>query len=76
MLRLARELELKHPDRSIAVLVPELVKQRWYQRLLHTHRASQLRRQLLRHGGSRLTVINLPWYLEQRELPAVARRRS
>jgi amino acid transporter len=74
VLRLARELELKHPDRSIAVLVPELVKQRWYQRLLHTHRASQLRRQLLRHGGSRLTVINLPWYLEPRELPAVAQR--
>lgn len=74
VLRLARELELKYPDRSIAVLVPELVKQRWYQRLLHTHRASQLRRQLLRHGGSRLTVINLPWSVEQRELPAVAQR--
>lgn len=25
-------------------------------------------------GGSRLTVINLPWYLEGRELPAVAQR--
>jgi amino acid transporter len=71
MLKLARDLELRFPDKSVAVLVPELVKQRWYQRLLHTHRASRLRRQLLRHGGSRLTVINLPWYLEERSLPVV-----
>jgi len=39
--------------------------------LLHTHQASHLRRALLRHGGSRLTVIDLPWYLEEQQLPAV-----
>jgi amino acid transporter len=71
VLKLARDLELRYPDRSVAVLVPELVKQRWYQRLLHTHRASHLRRQLLKYGGTRLTVINVPWYLEERQLPAV-----
>jgi amino acid transporter len=71
VLKLARELELRHPDKSLAVLVPELVKERWYQRLLHTHRARRLRRQLLKYGGTRLTVINLPWYLEERRLPAV-----
>jgi hypothetical protein len=71
VLKLARELELRYPGRSIAVLIPELVKQRWYQRLLHTHRASHLRRALLRHGGSQLTVINVPWYLEEQRLPAV-----
>lgn len=73
VLQLARDLELRYPNRSIAVLVPELVKERWYQRLLHTHRAAHLRRQLLQHGGTRLTVINVPWYLEERQLPAVPR---
>jgi hypothetical protein len=35
----------------IAVLIPELIKQRWYQTIVHTHRARRLRPQLLRHGG-------------------------
>jgi amino acid transporter len=69
VLRLARELELEHPDRTIAVLVPELIKERWFQRLLHTHRAQRLRRALLRFGGTRLTVVNVPWYLEEKKLP-------
>jgi hypothetical protein len=71
VLQLARDLELSHPGRSVAVLVPELVKERWYQKLLHTHRARRLRRALLRHGGTRLTVINVPGYLEHRPLPVV-----
>jgi amino acid transporter len=65
ILKLARELEDKFPRRTIAVLIPELVKQRWYQRLLHTHRAKRLRSKLLRHGGTRLTIINVPWYLSE-----------
>jgi amino acid transporter len=72
VLKLARELELKFPDRSVAVLIPELVKQRWYQPLLHTHRARRLRRQLLKHGGARLTIINVPWHLQETRLPQVA----
>jgi tetrahydromethanopterin S-methyltransferase subunit G len=65
ILKLARELENTFPGRAIAVLIPELVKQRWYQRLLHTHRARRLRSKLLRHGGTRLTIINVPWYLDE-----------
>jgi amino acid transporter len=75
VLQFVRELELRDPNRAIAVLVPELVKEHWYQRLLHTNRARHLRRSLLRHGGSRLTVINVPWYLRDRrlaEVPAAA----
>jgi len=64
VLQLVRELELEHPDRSVAVLVPELVKERWYQQLLHTRRAQRLRAALLKHGGTRLTVVSVPWYLE------------
>lgn len=65
VLNLVRQLEARHRDRVIAVLIPELVKQHWYQRFLHTNRARHLRRQLLRHGGTRLTIIDLPWYLDE-----------
>jgi amino acid transporter len=72
VLKLAHELEAKFPGRRIAVLIPELVKQRWYQRILHTHRARQLRTQLLTYGGAGLTVISVPWYLDAVALPAEA----
>ena len=65
VLKLARDLEAKFGERRIAVLVPEVAKQRWYQELLHVHRARHLRRQLLLHGGPRLTIISMPWYLEE-----------
>jgi hypothetical protein len=68
VLQFARELELQYPERSIAVLIPELVKEHWYQEMLHLHRAQRLRRALLKHGGTRLTVISVPWYLEDRPL--------
>lgn len=65
ILNLTRELEARFPDRVVAVLIPELVKQHWYQRLLHTNRAKRLRSKLLEHGGSRLTIIDVPWYLDE-----------
>ena len=65
VLKLARELQEKSGGRAVAVLVPEVVKQRWYQHLLHAHRARQLRRQLLRHGGPGLTIISVPWRLDE-----------
>jgi hypothetical protein len=65
VLKLVQELEAKFPGRRVAVLIPELVKQRWYQSILHTHRARRLRSQLLTYGGSCLTVISVPWYLDK-----------
>jgi trans-aconitate methyltransferase len=70
VLKLVQELEAKFPGRRVAVLIPELVKQRWYQSILHTHRARRLRSQLLTYGGSRLTVISVPWYLDKVVSPA------
>ena len=64
VLKVAQTFGQKFSTRTIAVLIPEIVKQRWYQHLLHTHRAHRLRSQLLKHGGSQLTIINVPWYLE------------
>ena len=65
VLRLVAELEDKMPDRRVTVLIPELVKQRWYQHLLHPRRARHLRRKLLDHGGTRLTVMDVPWHLDE-----------
>jgi hypothetical protein len=52
-----------HPDRQIAVLIPELVASRWYHNFLHNHRAQGLKALLLFYGGQRVMVINVPWYL-------------
>jgi hypothetical protein len=64
-LRLIEQLQADHPRRTIAVLIPEVVKRRWWQHLLHTHRAHRLRSALLSYGGSGLVVMNAPWYLDE-----------
>jgi hypothetical protein len=58
-------LEAQHPDREIAVLVPELVAQRWYHYFLHNQRAEWLKALLLLKGNQRIIVINVPWYLSR-----------
>jgi amino acid transporter len=63
VLKLAGELQQKFPGRRVAVLIPEVVKRRWYQYLLHAGYADHLRRQLLREGDPRLIVIDVPWRL-------------
>jgi 23S rRNA A2030 N6-methylase RlmJ len=65
LLQFVERLQAEHPARTIAVLIPEVVKRRWWQNLLHTHRARRLRNALLRYGGSGLVVMNAPWYLEE-----------
>jgi len=64
LLNLVRTLEREHPDRSLAVLIPQVVKRRWYQHLLHANRGRRLRSQLLEHGGPRLTVMEVPWHFD------------
>ncbi len=56
-------LSQDHPDRDVAVVVPEMLERRWYHALLHTHRAMLLKTLLLLKRGARVTVINTPWYL-------------
>jgi amino acid transporter len=61
VLRLARELEGNNQGRRVAVLIPQLIKLRWYQHLLHLDRGRKLRSRLLRCGDPRLMVIDVPW---------------
>jgi len=63
ILKFARELETHFPGRRLLVLVPEVVREHWYQYLLHAGYANQLRKQLLRNGGSHITVLSVPWRL-------------
>ena len=44
------EIERKNPDRTIAVLLPELVERQWYQYFLHNQRARILAARLLTLG--------------------------
>lgn len=57
------ELKATNPDRTISVLIPELVESHWYEYFLHNQRATSLKAALLLRGGDRVTVINVPWYL-------------
>ncbi len=59
-----RKLELQNPERTLAVVIPELVESHWYHYLLHNQRASLLKAMLLVKGGRRIVVINVPWYLD------------
>jgi amino acid transporter len=64
-------LEREHPDRVVTAVVPEVVKRRWWQFLMHNYRAERLRSSLLKRGDSRLVVVTVPWYLEDgAEAPA------
>jgi len=56
-------LEKENPDRQIAVLVPQLVENRWYYTLLHNNRSQILKALLLLRGNQRITLVNIPWYL-------------
>jgi hypothetical protein len=57
------KVEREHPDRQIAVLVPELVVKHWWETPLHNQRAQLLKLLLLVRGNQRIMVINIPWYL-------------
>ena len=59
------EIERNNPDRTIAVLLPELVERHWYQYFLHNQRAQILASSLLTQGTHRIVIVNVPWYLRK-----------
>jgi len=65
LLQFIADLERKEPAREIAVLLPEVVKKHWWQYILHGYRVRRLHAALLSHGGSRVVVVEVPWYLEE-----------
>jgi hypothetical protein len=65
LLKFVATTERHNRGHQIAVLIPQMVKERRWQYLLHGHRDRRLRAALLRYGGSRVVVINIPWHLEE-----------
>ena len=63
ILKFVLQAEADMPQRQIAVIVPELVADRWWEYLLHNHRSTVLKALLLWQGNRRIVVINVPWYL-------------
>jgi hypothetical protein len=61
LLKEIAKIETRSPGRSIVVVIPVLVKEHWWQHILHTRRTTQLREALLRHGGPNLSVVIIPW---------------
>lgn len=59
-----RRLAALHPARTVAVLLPELVRRRWPAALLRGHRTNRLRRALLASGARNVVVIDAPWFLD------------
>ena len=57
-------IEKEYPNRYITVLIPELVERHWYHYFLHNQRAALLKALLYVRGNQRITVLNVPWYLE------------
>jgi amino acid transporter len=57
------DLQRAHPERDLAVIVPEMVATRWYHYLLHNQTAALIKANLLFSGFRRVAVINVPWYL-------------
>jgi hypothetical protein len=53
----------EHPNRQVAVIVPQLVEGPWYYAFLHAHNASILKAVLLMKGGPQVVIVNIPWYL-------------
>src|SRR6202521_5600045 len=60
------DLSKKHPDRSIIVVIPELVEDKWYEYFLHNQRGRLLEWVLLARGNERIFTVSAPWYIGAR----------
>ena len=58
-------VEKEHPDRQLAVIIPELVKTNWWHYVLHNRRAAQPRSAPLAPGHPRGAVITVPWRMDR-----------
>ncbi len=59
------ELRNAHPERDIAVIIPQLMGTRWYHVLLHNQTGILFEAYLRLSGFNRVIVINVPWYLKE-----------
>jgi hypothetical protein len=59
------KLKKKHKKRTLAVLIPELVQQKWYTAVLHKQYGAELRRTLMSLGDDGVVIVNVPFRLDK-----------
>jgi amino acid transporter len=59
------DLSKKNPGRSIVVVIPELVEDRWFEYFLHNQRGRLLEWVLLARGNERIFTVSSPWYIRK-----------
>jgi amino acid transporter len=64
LIEVVTDLRKAHPDRDIAVIIPELIGTKWYHYVLHNQTAAVMVAYLRMSGFRRVIVINVPWYPE------------
>ena len=57
------DISKQNPGRSIVVVIPELVEDRWYEYFLHNQRGRLLEWVLLARGNERIFTVSAPWYI-------------
>jgi len=57
------DLARQNSGRSIVVVIPELVEDRWYEYFLHNQRGRLLEWVLLARGNERIFTVTAPWYV-------------
>jgi amino acid transporter len=62
LIQVVSDLRRAHPDRDIAVIIPELIGTKWYHYVLHNQTAAVMVAYLRLSGFRRVIVINVPWY--------------
>jgi hypothetical protein len=66
LLKHLAEIEAEHPGRPVLAVIPEVVKEHWWDYvLLDSSRIRRLCAALLRHGGPNLAVVTVPWAREE-----------
>jgi len=64
MLEFIDALEKQHPNRRIAVVVPNLAEFKWYHYFLHNQRAVLLSAVLFLRRDQKIVLVTVPWYLD------------
>jgi amino acid transporter len=57
------DLSKKNPARTVVVVIPELVEDRWFEYFLHNQRGRLLEWVLLARGNERIFTVSAPWYV-------------
>ena len=52
-----------NPERTVAVLLPELIDEHWYNYFLHSQRARIFTAMLLAQRERRIVVVDVPWFV-------------